>query len=302
MEFNYLTASVMQFCIGDFYLSCYRKREKTPDVGSVQIPFAGMAFYHPEVLESDFCFQVGNAAEEDNFSRIYGSDSFMEPLFIRQNPEGEYIWIRESKKGDSALKIRISRDWTQFTLYEDHTGTNGERAFHELGSLFSYAVLNRHACVLHGVVMEYQGRGILVLARAGTGKTTHTRMWRDRKNALIINGDRCLCRKQDGVWYAYGMPWSGSSGEYINRRVPVSCIINLNRGEENTVKPLPLYDRTICLMQRIFAPAWPGELQTRAFDLCDELAAEIPMLDFYCRPDPESVDVLEKAVMRYGKS
>ena len=31
-------------------------------------------------------------------------------------------------------------------------------AFHELGSLFSYAVLNRHACVLHGVVMEYPGQ------------------------------------------------------------------------------------------------------------------------------------------------
>ena len=42
----------------------------------------------------------------------------------------------------------------------------------------------------------------------------------DHKNALILNGDRCLCRKKHDVWYAYGMPWSGSSGEYINRRVP----------------------------------------------------------------------------------
>ena len=55
----------------------------------------------------------------------------------------------------------------------------------------------------------------------------------DHKNALILNGDRCLCRKKHDVWYAYGMPWSGSSGEYINRRVPISCIVCLNRGLYN---------------------------------------------------------------------
>lgn len=133
------------------------------------------------------------------------------------------------------------------------------------------------------------------------GISTHTRMWRDYKSALIINGDRCLCRKKDDVWYAYGMPWSGSSGEYINRRVPISCIVNLNRGKENTVRKLSVFDGTLRLMQRVFAPAWPGEMQNKAFDYCEELASEIPVLDFYCRPDLESVEVLERAVMHYGK-
>ena len=68
--------------------------------------------------------------------------------------------------------------------------------------MFPYAVLNHHACVLHGVVMEYEGKGILVTAPAGTGKTTHTRMWRDWKHALILNGDRASA----GSWRAFGMP------------------------------------------------------------------------------------------------
>ena len=109
----------------------------------------------------------------------------------------------------------------------------------------------------------------------------------DHKNALILNGDRCLCRKNDGVWYAYGMPWSGSSGEYINRRVPISCIVCLNRGLQNTVQPLSIFDGTIRLMQRIFAPVWPGELQNQAFNYCEELSSEIPVLDFYSKPDLE---------------
>lgn len=297
MEDNRISIRDKYLRIGDLNI----RFRKNSSAIHMEIPLAGMAFYYTGKLQADFSFIIEEQNQEEAGQYIWGSDQFAFPTYLYERKSGDYDWITKQRDRTPGMSVRISRDWTQFTLYEDHTGTNGERAFHELGSLFSYAVLNRHACVLHGVVMEYQGRGILVLARAGTGKTTHTRMWRDR-NALIINGDRCLCRKQDGVWYAYGMPWSGSSGEYINRRVPVSCIVNLNRGEVNTVKPMPLYDRTICLMQRIFAPAWPGELQTRAFDLCDELAAEIPMLDFYCRPDPESVDVLEKAVMRYGKS
>lgn len=123
----------------------------------------------------------------------------------------------------------------------------------------------------------------------------------DHKNALILNGDRCLCRKKHDVWYAYGMPWSGSSGEYINRRVPISCIVCLNRGLQNTVQPLSIFDVTIRLMQRIFAPVWPGELQNQAFNYCEELSSEIPVLDFYCKPDLESVEVLAQAIQSLGE-
>lgn len=227
---------------------------------------------------------------------LWGSDEFSIPTFLYKRSNGDYDWITKQKDRSSGMSFHISCDWKKFVLYQDETGSRGERAFREFGSLFSYAVLNHHACVLHGVVMEYRGRDILVVAPAGTGKTTHTRMWRDRKNALIINGDRCLCRKKDGIWYAYGMPWSGSSGEYINRRVRISCIVNLNRGETNVVQPLSTFDSTLRLMQRIFAPAWSGELQNQAFDYCEELASEIPVLDFYCRPDYESVEVLENAI------
>ena len=66
--------------------------------------------------------------------------------------------------------------------------------------------------MLHGVLMEWQGKGIILTASSGTGKTTHARLWREYENALIINGDRVLIRKEEGQWYAFGTPWSGSSG------------------------------------------------------------------------------------------
>ena len=87
-------------------------------------------------------------------------------------------------------------------------------------------------------------------------------MWRERENALIINGDRCLCRKLDGRWYAYGMPWSGSSGEYINRRVPITAIVCLKQAPENAVRRMNPFEGTLAMMQRIFAPVWTCLLYT----------------------------------------
>lgn len=262
--------------------------------------FSGMAFYNPGEKTPDFRFHIDSLSPDDKRTLLYGSDDFMFPTFLYQGETGAYDWITKKQDGTPALSFRISPDWTEFTLYEDETDTKGERAFHEFGSLFSYAVLNHHACVLHGVVMEYEGKGILITAASGVGKTTHTRMWRDKERALILNGDRCLCRNIEGTWYAYGMPWSGSSGEYINRRVPISAIVSLRQAPVNSVRSLSPYEGTIWLLQRIFAPVWKGKLQNQAFDMAEELAAEIPMLELSCTPDYEAVQVL-KAVLTERK-
>lgn len=292
MEINYLSSSPLTLKIGGFAISCTRHGS---DI-RFEIPFAGMAFYQPKEQGTDFIFDVNHVEPDDSGELLFGSADFSVPTFLYRRANGAYDWLVKTHEGTPELSFRISSDWTSFTLYEDNTDTAGARAFKELGALLCYAFLKRDACVLHGVVMEHEGRGILVTAPAGTGKTTHTRMWRDLKNALILNGDRCLCRKEGGVWYAYGMPWSGSSGEYINRRVPVTHIVSLARGGENAVRPLSAFEGTIVLMQRIFAPVWRGELQDRAFSMCEELGASVPMLELACRPDPESVEVLCAAI------
>lgn len=297
MEDNRFNRNIKNLVIGGYVVSCCRNC-----IGMrAEIPFPGMAFYFPKEAQADFEFKLDIVEPDNSGKLLFGSDDFMIPTFICQHDSGYYDWITKQRDRSPGLAFRISPDWTKFTLYEDYTNTNGERAFHEFGSLFSYAVLNHHACVLHGVVMEYEEKGILVTAPAGTGKTTHTRMWRDYKHALILNGDRCLCRKVEGVWYAYGMPWSGSSGEYINRSVPISCIVSLKRGSINSVRPMSVFSGSVYLMQRIFAPVWQGNLQNKGFDLCEELATEIPMLELSCKPDLESVEILEQAVKKYGR-
>lgn len=294
MEKSCFSFDTKVLVIGNFTIACSKQ---APGINA-EIPFAGMAFYHPGESRHDFTFTVNKAEPYTEGTLLYGSEDFFVPTFLTQRADGSYDWKTQQKNGETKLSFHISEDWTEFNLYEDDTNTKGAEAFREFGSLFSYAVLNHDACVLHGVVMEYNGMGILVTAASCTGKTTHTRMWREIENALILNGDRCLCRKTDGVWYAYGMPWSGSSGEYINRRVPITAIVVLERGEKNYVEQMNVFDGTIALMQRVFAPVWRCEMQEAAFGYTEELAASIPVLKLHCRPDPESVQVLKEAILK----
>ena len=67
------------------------------------------------------------------------------------------------------------------------------------------------AFVMHGAVLELDGKAYVFTAKSGVGKTTHTKLWVEyfEGRASYINGDKPIIRCKDGVWYAYGTPWMG---------------------------------------------------------------------------------------------
>ncbi len=227
---------------------------------------------------------------------LFGISECTYPTFAHRFNTGDYEFQFQQPNGQSGLTFYISKEWSKIILLEDDTDDNGYMLFNRLGALINLAVLDHDACVFHGVVMEYQGNGILVMASAGTGKTTHTDMWEKREKALIINGDRCLCRCIDGVWYAFGMPWAGSSGKVLNWKVQIHTIVMLERSQNNYVERISPFHAELCLLQRMFAPVSKGDLQERAFEYAYDITVKIPVFKLMCRPDYESVDVLKKAI------
>lgn len=259
----------------------------------VIIPGSFMAFEKNFDGEPDIRFTIDLTQSVQRGKELFRADNFMRNVIYESGPDAwEWVWVKQN--GEDGLDFRVSKDFSDVLLVKNDSFQGNLMV--ELGFLFFYAMLSRDSCVLHGIIMEYEGRGILVLARSGTGKSTHTRMWRDEENALIINGDRCLCRKVDGKWFAYGMPWCGTSGECVNRRVAISDIVFLDRGAKNTVVPMSQFEATMRLMECIKAPTWDRDLYISAMDYCEELAQTIPMWNLRCTPDLEAVQVLKEAL------
>lgn len=104
---------------------------------------------------------------------------------------------------------------------------------------FAEHLLPRGIFLAHGSAVAADGQGYLFTARSGTGKSTHTRLWREQfgTRAVMINDDKPFLElTQNGV-LIHGSPWSGKHGLDTNIRVPLKGICLLERGAVNTIRP-----------------------------------------------------------------
>ncbi|MBQ9968553.1 MAG: hypothetical protein IJO88_07510 [Oscillospiraceae bacterium] len=166
------------------------------------------------------------------------------------------------------------------------------------GSDFYEKLLAFDGMLLHSSAVVMDGKAYLFSADSGTGKSTHTSLYRryygdDR--VRILNDDKPAIRLEDGIFYAYGTPWSGKTDLNLNLRVPLAGVCLLERGEKNEIAPLPAGKALFRLLQ-----------QTRRFDdkvkmdkvmmLLDALLRKVPVWIMKCNMDPEAARVSYEAM------
>ena len=216
---------------------------------------------------------------------------------ISRTKEGGMLWQYLRKKNMNVLlSYHVSADWKRITLLKDHSSSCGQMAFEYLAHLLTACMLAHGLLTFHGVLMEYEGNGIIISAASGTGKTTHARLWRDLRRALIINGDRAVCAKTAEGWTGYGLPWSGTSGEQINRSVAIRALVVLRRGETNEAHRISALEAFHQVFAHVLYPSWDKALAEKMMDLLESFLRDVPIFLLSCRPDAESVDVLHDAL------
>jgi len=213
--------------------------------------------------------------------------------FSSDNKGYSEICIKNSK-GKSSVSEMIAFDASP--VYEKKNGVFTHNIYRNKSSDLLMVIWIKPRSVFLGVVMEYQGRGVILSAPSGTGKTTHANIWCNLGLSTIINGDRALCRCIDGTWTAFGMPWCGSSGICENRPVPIHAIVVLEQHGENLVKRLGPLEALTRLLLNTFAPAWEPALYIKMLDRLDEIIPAVPIFLLQCRPDTEAAFVLKSAL------
>lgn len=218
---------------------------------------------------------------------------------VYASADGGTIWQYERMKNNEViLSYHVSPEWDRISLLADNSRTDGSLAFEYLGQMLPSVLLPFHVLSFHGVLMESNRKGIILSAASGVGKTTHARLWRDLSDALILNGDRTICRETDGIWTGFGMPWCGSSGEHINRCVPVSAIVALEQGSENRAELLNGPEALGAVMPHLLYPGWDLELSGITFDLLSDLLGAVPVIRLFCTPDKRAVCTLKAALKK----
>lgn len=165
--------------------------------------------------------------------------------------------------------------------------------YRDLSSLlFTYGVVS-----FHGVLIGWNGDGILFTAPSGTGKSTHASFWKEAfpNEVSIINGDKPLLRIIDGTLHGFGSPWKGKECIGNSSDIPIKAICHLRRGE-NMITAIP---NVACALEWIFDAVMIKDRETLGVELLrwfHNAFGNVSIYDISCRMNVDSAIVARKGI------
>lgn len=158
-------------------------------------------------------------------------------------------------------------------------------------------LVGRNTVMLHGSTVAVDGKAYLFTAPCGTGKSTHTRLWRELfgQRAVMVNDDKPFLEITSSGVLAYGSPWSGKHGLSTNICVPLAGICSLHRGKDNAIHPTNANDLMELLCQQVHIPA-DEALSQKVYALVEQLAQRVPLWTMYCNKELNAAQVAYDAM------
>ena len=149
------------------------------------------------------------------------------------------------------------------------------------------ATVGHNVTPVHSSAIVCNGRAVLFLGESGTGKSTHTRLWRENiDGAVLLNDDSPFIGFVDGRATAFGAPWSGKTPCYKQEQYPIAAIVRLSQAPHNAIRPLRSVHAIGALLPSL-TPAfgYDDELQDRMLATLSKIISQVPVYHLECLPD-----------------
>ncbi len=209
---------------------------------------------------------------------------------------GFYDYILEIDKTVSFLKA--DKEWKNITYtFSDLDEIFGIKpdttVMNVLGHLFAQSLRHFNGVVVHSSTIVYNGEAITFTAPSGTGKSTHTGLWKQYyPDTLIINDDMPAIRIIDNKFYAFGTPWSGKTEINENISAPLKAMVFIERSEKCSVEELSPMEAVIRMMREISIS--PFKQQTDLMvDIFNRLFLNVPAYLLKCNISKDAVDTIK---------
>ena len=111
----------------------------------------------------------------------------------------------------------------------------------------------------------------------------------------MLNDDKPALRLKDGVWYAYGTPWSGKYDINVNMGVPLAGIAMIEQSPVNEIVPFTGAKAVMSILDQTLRPA-NKEQREKLMDLVVSLLSEVRVWKLKCNMDPEAAIVSYEAM------
>lgn len=175
-----------------------------------------------------------------------------------------------------------------------NAGYNGEcnSSFLRFGMWFAIglAASKYQTAAIHTSVIVVNNEAIMFLGESGTGKSTHTRLWRENiEGATLLNDDSPFLRIADSKVTVYGSPWSGKTPCYKNESYPLQAIVRLSQAPHNAMRKLRGAQAIGALLPSMPpAFAFDEELEERMIDILSATISNVAVYHLECLPNAEA--------------
>lgn len=279
----------------------------TYEIGGFRVSLDSFPFHESEYLAA---FRKECRQGSDVHLTIQQTPSMTAPERTVMEKVGETVYLDEAGR-----RVRIClnerKDAILYRVTErSETDLLAEISPKAASQLGSYLILRwldlpnrflkREAVFLHASFIRWNGKAILFTGVKQIGKSTQAELWRRFRGAELLNGDRALLRKLDGVWTACGSPFCGTSGICFNEKVPIAAIVVLKQGGENRAESVGLKDAVIAFLSGCSFDASSRSVTERLMTLAQQIYGAVPMLRLTCTADARAVCCLEEYLLREG--
>lgn len=255
---------------------------------------------HSECL---FVMDICDKVEVGEAELVYSNKGNIEPGFITlsvyKDAQNHYFEFTQPGSDKVNGRLAISHDYRTAALALEGSEMQQYLTFNT-GANFCYLLATaKHDTVLaHSSCVTYKDKAWLFLGKSGTGKSTHSRMWLNAlEDVILLNDDHPVIRiNENGQAIAYGSPWSGKTRCYKNMCAPIGGIIRIVRAPYNKARRLSMIESYASLMTSFSGMTWEKELADGRDKTIMSIISSVPCWAMECLPDEDAAKVCSQAV------
>lgn len=228
----------------------------------------------------------------DNLIEIRSLYADVQEMCVDYTAEGIPELVVETTEADIRFEAKKSAEEDRYEGLPIRFFSNGYLETLAVYRKLVTALLSKSILLFHGSAIAVDGEAYLFTAKSGTGKSTHTALWRQKfgSRAMMVNDDKPLLKMENGTVTVYGTPWDGKHRLSTNTSVPLKAICILERAPENHIEKITLKEALPMLVQQSYRPNDP-QAMVKTLNLISQLGQSVSLHRLGCNMDPEAADV-----------
>lgn len=217
------------------------------------------------------------------------------------NEKGEW-WVEMAPAGNMppVAALSMSTDYSEGHLFVGSTRFGRFAVDNAAMLMFAFCTSRKKTIEMHASVTVKDGRAYMFIAKSGTGKSTHSRMWLENiPGSRLLNDDNPVVRVfDDGSIKVFGTPWSGKTPCYKNEGAQAGGIILIRRCPENRLTRLMAVEAYANVNASTSGLRHDKAMADGLHDTISQVVLNVPCYVLDCRPDAEAAEVCYNGVCR----